>query len=375
MAIKPKNFVVNAADLAYMLKQIKIAENTSAGYTPGVAPVSIQQAIMDAYSVSAANAGQLPAGLRTVDGTFNNLMIAPTGTPGTAGFNPGTSQYGAADTLFPRLTTPVYNNDADGDTMPLGPPGSGAPTITNTNYAAQGSVADADPRIISNLIVDMSVNNPAAIAVFLGNPLALDAFAAAHPGMTPVAPNDPLAGTPGYLAITNADLQTIPNQSPDIGLSPGFNSWMTFFGQFFDHGLDLVTKGNAGTVYIPLQGDDPLIAGADGIVGNADDLAPELRFMALTRASQTLDANGVPQHENTTTSWIDQNQTYTSHSSHQVFLREYTKIDLDGAGVGLGPVAVSTGRLLDGTTASGSVNGAVGNGGEVKAQAITMLGI
>jgi hypothetical protein len=25
---------------------------------------------------------------------------------------------------------------------------------------------------------------------------------------------------------------------------------MTFFGQFFDHGLDLVTKGNAGTVYI-----------------------------------------------------------------------------------------------------------------------------
>ena len=70
MAIKPKNFVVNAADLAFILKQIKIAENTSAGYTPGVAPVSIQQAIMDAYSVSAANAGQLPAGLRTVRSTI-----------------------------------------------------------------------------------------------------------------------------------------------------------------------------------------------------------------------------------------------------------------------------------------------------------------
>ena len=49
------------------------------------------------------------------------------------------------------------------------------------------------------------------------------------------------------------DLQTIPNQSPDIGLSPGFNAWMTFFGQFFDHGLDLVTKGDNGTVYVPLQ--------------------------------------------------------------------------------------------------------------------------
>ncbi len=33
---------------------------------------------------------------------------------------------------------------------------------------------------------------------------------------------------------------------------------MTFFGQFFDHGLDLVTKGGNGTVFIPLQPDDPL---------------------------------------------------------------------------------------------------------------------
>ncbi|MCY7397713.1 MAG: hypothetical protein LH466_02590, partial [Sphingomonas bacterium] len=373
MPIKPKNFVVNAADLAYVLRQIKIAEATSAGYTPAVAPVSIQQAIMNEYSVSAANAGQLPAGLRTVDGTFNNLLIAPTGTPGTPGYNPGTSQYGAADTLFPRLTTPVYNNDADGDTMPLGPPGSGAPTITNTNYALPGSVADADPRIISNLIVDMSISNPAAIATFLNNPLSLEAFAAAHPGKTPVAPNDPLAGTGNYLALTNEDLQTIPNQSPDIGLSPGFNSWMTYFGQFFDHGLDLVTKGGAGTVYIPLQGDDPLIPGADGILGTADDLDPNLRFMALTRATQTLDANGVPQTMNTTTPWIDQNQTYTSSASHQVFLREYKLVDV--AGDGLGPVAVSTGRLLDGTTAAGSVDGAIANWGEVKTQAIAMLGI
>jgi hypothetical protein len=84
-------------------------------------------------------------------------------------------------------------------------------------------------------------------------------------------------------------------------------------------------------------------------------------FMALTRATATI-VNGVPQHENTTTSWIDQNQTYTSHASHQVFLREYAKVDAAGH-------AVSTGRLLDGTTASGSVDGAIGNWGEVKAQA------
>ena len=111
--------------------------------------------------------------------------------------------------------------------------------------------------------------------------------------------------------------------------------------QFFDHGLDLVTKGNNGSVYVPLQADDPLIAGPDGIPGNGDDLLPEMRFMALTRATPTI-VDGVPQHENTTTSFVDQNQTYTSHPSHQVFLREYTL--LNGK-------AVSTGKMLDGSAA------------------------
>ncbi len=64
----------------------------------------------------------------------------------------------------------------------------------------------------------------------------------------------------------------IEHRSPDIGLSPPNSAWMTFFGQFFDHGLDLVTKGSNGTIYMPLQPDDPLIAGADHIFGTADDL-------------------------------------------------------------------------------------------------------
>ena len=50
----------------------------------------------------------------------------------------------------------------------------------------------------------------------------------------------------------------LPNVAPDEGLSAPFNSWFTFFGQFFDHGLDLVDKGGSGTVFIPLQPDDPL---------------------------------------------------------------------------------------------------------------------
>ena len=57
---------------------------------------------------------------------------------------------------------------------------------------------------------------------------------------------------------------TIPNTTPDEGLSAPFNSWFTFFGQFFDHGLDLTNKGGNGTVFIPLQADDPLSPRPEG---------------------------------------------------------------------------------------------------------------
>ena len=56
----------------------------------------------------------------------------------------------------------------------------------------------------------------------------------------------------------DGDNVQITNVSPDVGLSAPFNSWFTLFGQFFDHGLDLVNKGGSGTVFVPLQPDDPL---------------------------------------------------------------------------------------------------------------------
>ena len=51
----------------------------------------------------------------------------------------------------------------------------------------------------------------------------------------------------------DGDNVMIANVAPDEGLSAPFNSWFTLFGQFFDHGLDLVTKGGSGTVFIPLH--------------------------------------------------------------------------------------------------------------------------
>jgi hypothetical protein len=141
-----------------------------------------------------------------------------------------------------------------------------------TSYAqTSGTVFDAQPRIISNLIVDATANNPAAVAA-----------AAQTPGSATVT-------SPGLDGVfgTADDRPTlfIPNVSPDAGLSAPFNSWMTFFGQFFDHGLDLVTKGGNDVVFIPLQADDPLIPGADGVLGTADDLPVGQRFMVMTRAT------------------------------------------------------------------------------------------
>ena len=77
----------------------------------------------------------------------------------------------------------------------------------------------------------------------------------------------------------------MPNVSPDVGLTARFNSWMTFFGQFFDHGLDLVTKGATDIVFIPLQPDDPLF-----VPGSPTN------FMVLTRATHTAGAGRHPRH-------------------------------------------------------------------------------
>ena len=149
----------------------------------------------------------------------------------------------------------------------------------------------------------------------------------------------------------------LPAVAPDEGLSAPFNSWFTLFGQFFDHGLDLVNKGGSGTVFIPLQPDDPLyVAGQPHQLHGAD---PRHGLGRAPTASWARADDIRP--VNTTTAYVDQNQTYTSHSSHQVFLRQYV---LNAAG---DPVA--TGKLIEGA------NGGMATWGEVKAQAASMLGI
>ena len=262
-----------------------------------------------------AEAGQPPVnphlafGLREVDGTHNSVV-------------PGQGDYGSADQPFPTQTTQYFqtvtvnvdgtifdaNPDVDGDTM-------------TTSYATSDPnsiVVDGAPRTISNLIADLSANNPAAVA-------AAQNFADQLGDGYTVQPT---------LPTDDAGNLFIGNITPDNGLSGPFNAWFTFFGQFFDHGLDLITKGGEGAVFIPLQPDDPLITvGPDGVAGTGDEVSPDQAFMVLTRATNESIAPGadgilgtsddVHQHINTVTPYVDQNQTYASDPSHQVFLRDY----------------------------------------------------
>ena len=117
----------------------------------------------------------------------------------------------------------------------------------------------------------------------------------------------------------------IPNVTTDVGLSPPFNSLFTIFGQFFDHGLDKITNGGNGTVFVPLKDDDPLVARPGRHRRQRRrGLPPGLRFMILTRGNDRRPAPTACRNApNTDSPFVDQSQTYTSHPSHQVFLREY----------------------------------------------------
>ena len=353
-----EGFTVTPSDLAYILKQIKIAEHHAATATPAnpcgtlVGPGPNQ--IPDRLS---------PYGLRTVDGSCNNLF-------------PGRETFAASDLPFTRVSVPSFRDAENIDnTFPVGPPGP-------TSYRQKvGSVVDSQPRVISNLIDDQTSTNPAAVAA-AGFPVRAQPGAPRYvPCTTDPDPlvDPPVQGVPAGCVPSHHTLP-IPNVSTDNGFSPPYNSLFTFFGQFFDHGLDQTVKGG-GTVFIPLKPDDPLITrGPDGIPGTGDEVPPSQAFMVLTRAQNQPGPDGVlgtaddvQNATNTDSPWVDQSQTYGSHASHQVFLREYVD---DPAGR-----PVSTGRLLGGLPAGQTYDGSpddqsgMSTWAAVKKQAADLLGI
>src|SRR4051794_38234451 len=142
------DFVVTPGDLSFILKQIKIAERHTTTLTASDPCGTLVAQPLDGIPDNEQVPDYLTAyGLRTVDGSCNNLKDATT------------ARFASADQAFPRLTTPVFRDAENIDaTIPVGPFGP-------TSYKQkQGNVVDSQPRVISNLIVDQTSTNPAAIA-------------------------------------------------------------------------------------------------------------------------------------------------------------------------------------------------------------------
>jgi Ca2+-binding RTX toxin-like protein len=381
------DFVVTPGDLAFILKQIKIAER----HTTTLTASNPCGTLVNHPGDGIPDAEQVPDyltsyGLRLVDGSCNNLR------------DPSTANFAAANQTFPRLTKASFR---DADTIPGSSPFLAGPCGGTTNpngtcstsyKQTHGNVVDSQPRVVSNLIVDQTSTNPSAVhaAGFpvrtqsAGEPTAVPCTTDPVPENTSTTPPTPavLADPPG--CTPSHKTLFIPNVTTDVGLSPPYNSIFTFFGQFFDHGVDQTVK-TGDTVFVPLQSDDPLITlGPDGKANTGDEVPASQAFMVLTRAQVKAGPDGVlgtddDGPDNTDTPWVDQSQTYTSHASHQVFLREY----VSGAGTP-GPnntAAVATGKLLTGLPADQTYPGSPDMvGGEstwasVKKQSHDLLGL
>lgn len=361
---------LQSADLRYLLEQANILND----YTQLTSPID-------------------PSGVREVSGANNNLVggfqlnqtnqtLEWTGgydplTGLTSGDNVNSWDWGKADTDFlplffednPNGTVPKFGityeyakqiavTDKNGVSPFSGttfdPPTTWIPTFSadvmgsivnnglapNVTFPEDGNTS---PRTITQLITSSDVDpssptyNPAADAAM--NNL----------GGEPVDVSNTVQGTTQTAAIPNPGI---------LGGVP-YNEFFVAFGQFFDHGLDFISKGG-GYVLIPLSENDPLYDPVPN--GN-----PMQNMMMLDRAKLSnevgtfvldssqlgfhmeggdydVDANGnlvlkagvTPTFNNNTGLMIDQSQTYGSHEAHNVLVREYDD---------MGNV---TGRLIDG---------------------------
>jgi Ca2+-binding RTX toxin-like protein/outer membrane protein OmpA-like peptidoglycan-associated protein len=358
-AASASDFIVNEADLRFILTQIQISEAHAAQETgtcsaltltvencviPATTPL-VQTTDPNAVAGGTDIASpELPEGLRQIDGR-NNALVTKDGAgafsvwngieylPETVSLPIGKSAMGSADQPFPRLTKPVWRDvKACPDLRTYCIPSGSVLSDSNYSDRTQALLVDPEVRMISNLVNDQSANNPAAVA-------------AAGPGASPTGGS---TGDGSFL---------IPNIAEPFA---PYNGIFALFGQFFDHGLDLVGKQKRSYVMMPLPQDDPLY-----VQGGQSN------FMMLNRTDLSTSEAG----RNSTTPWIDQNQTYGSHPSKNVFMREFACFT-NAASSSAVPCAVgisapvSTGELLNSAIAHN-----ISNWTEVKTNARQKLGI
>ncbi|MEQ1673797.1 MAG: peroxidase family protein, partial [Candidatus Nitrotoga sp.] len=284
---------LDVTDLVFLEKQagaiIPVFQSPAVGFT-GVGALTPQDPLQTSDPLYLAQT----TGIRASSGMNNNLVL-------------GQGNFGAADQPFVRLLTPVNIRAAEvipTELPPFGQAPAGTPTAYNNGNVMDGTtvltsgrfIVDSTPREISNLV----------------------SFEDKFNDNTPI---------------------------PDAVNPLPFSGAMTLFGQFFDHGLDLIPKGGQGTVFMPLLPSDSLYNDPRGGGNN---------FQTLTRASYTVVdpvtratlnptdpgyATGERVYSNLVSPFIDQNQTYGSDAGMTVFLHEYhnalSAIQANGVAIGL----------------------------------------
>ena len=263
-------------------------------------------------------------GLRTVDGTCNNLKV-------------GDENLAAADQPFPRLTTPVFKA-AEG--APAGFFGPGSPAIPSSSYAQKkGFVFDTQPRTVSNLIDDQTSTNPAAVAA-AAFPVRTQGNVGLHPCTTdpdPSALPDPIVGVPAGCVPSHQTL-FIPNVTTDVGSVPALQQPVHLLRPVLRPRRRPDRQERRHRLRAAQRRRSAGHPRAGRQANTGDEVPVGQRFMVLTRAQNQPGPDGiigddpatavdesaddVQNANNTDTPWVDQSQTYTSHPSHQVFLRD-----------------------------------------------------
>jgi Ca2+-binding RTX toxin-like protein len=353
----------------------------------GVSSLSAPATDLFGTSYATVTAAQ---GLRDVTGNNNNLLLV-------------NKFWGAVDQPFMQTVAPDFANYvkplANGDVGAFYANNAFGTSITgSSNYTkdishpgltpATGNVVDYTPRMISQLITTggakplqdangqvihwnealyadgASASPTAAGTLYKDNvDVAVTAWNATHPvtdanhiDLGTLIDGAAIMKDLGLLAMGGAqhDPQDPTNGESFFGaINPGVapgNSFLAYFGQFFDHGLDFIDKGAQGTkITIPLALTDPLYRapGTDGPLdqGNTKITVARANVMLDGAGNPVFDAQGNVQWINHTSPYIDQSQTYGSHADVTTLLREWVSTD--------GGVSFHAGaHLLDGTTSA-----------------------
>ena len=186
----------------------------------------------------------LPYGLRTVDGTENNLVE-------------GQNDFGSASRVFPRLSDPEWRT--------LGR----RPELRVGEFQRHGQ----QPAFRQQRDRGPDGHQPGRRR-------------RCRPG-APHGERQPNSCALRWCracrktACLRVRLLDIPNVTTDFGLSPPYNGMFALFGQFFDHGVDF-TKKTKNYVMMPLAEDDPLY-----VPGGRTN------FMLLSRAENQAGPDGI----------------------------------------------------------------------------------